>query len=248
MNYAATKSFNFAAGVIDRQTIRNRFCGPPESGNGGYICGMMAAYMDGPVTVTLRRPPPLDTPLDIVSTAEGGIELHDDGGMLVECRSGYLDFEVPEPPSLADATLASMLYDGYRQHSYPGCFVCGPDRGRGDGLRVFAGPCLDCEDSKIVSAPWIPDDTLCAADGRIASQFLWAALDCPGYFAMGTNPEPALLGRMSGEIIDRPRPGDICIVIGWPIGRDGRKMFAGTAIFDAAGKLLGRAKATWITI
>jgi hypothetical protein len=45
--------------------IPSRFCGPPGSGNGGYVCGRIAAYVDGPVTVTLRRPPPLATPMAV---------------------------------------------------------------------------------------------------------------------------------------------------------------------------------------
>jgi len=45
--------------------IPSRFCGPPGSGNGGYVCGRIAAYVDGPATVTLRRPTPLGAPMAI---------------------------------------------------------------------------------------------------------------------------------------------------------------------------------------
>ena len=38
-------------------TIPSRFNGPAGVGNGGYVCGRIAAYVDGPATVTLRRPP-----------------------------------------------------------------------------------------------------------------------------------------------------------------------------------------------
>ena len=44
-------------------TIAKRFCGPPRSGNGGYVCGSLAAFVEGTAEVTLRRPPPLDRPL-----------------------------------------------------------------------------------------------------------------------------------------------------------------------------------------
>src|SRR6185503_12253340 len=48
--------------------IDKRFCGPPNSGNGGYVCGRLAPHIPGGAEVTLRAPPPLDKPLDIVAT------------------------------------------------------------------------------------------------------------------------------------------------------------------------------------
>jgi hypothetical protein len=42
--------------------VAPRFCGPPGSANGGYACGLIAAYLDGQAEITLRRPPPLATP------------------------------------------------------------------------------------------------------------------------------------------------------------------------------------------
>jgi len=50
-------------------TIPSRFCGPPGSGNGGYVCGRIAGYLHGPVTVTLRQPPPLATPMAVERAA-----------------------------------------------------------------------------------------------------------------------------------------------------------------------------------
>jgi len=44
--------------TTDHVTIERRFCGPPESGNGGYSCGLLAAHVGGPAEVTLRRSPP----------------------------------------------------------------------------------------------------------------------------------------------------------------------------------------------
>jgi hypothetical protein len=44
-------------------TIPSRFRGPSGVGNGGYVCGRIAGYLDGPATVTLRRPPPLASPM-----------------------------------------------------------------------------------------------------------------------------------------------------------------------------------------
>ena len=43
--------------------IAERFCGPPNSGNGGYVCGLLAKHLTGTVTVRLKAPPPLKTKL-----------------------------------------------------------------------------------------------------------------------------------------------------------------------------------------
>jgi hypothetical protein len=53
--------------VSDPIVIDRRFRGPPESGNGGYTCGLVAGRVDGPAEVTLRLPPPLEEPLTVAS-------------------------------------------------------------------------------------------------------------------------------------------------------------------------------------
>lgn len=59
-------------------------------------------------------------------------------------------------------------------------------------------------------------------------------------------PEP-LLGRLHGRVDRAPIAGERCIVIGWPLGWDGRKGYAGTALWSAdQGELLASARATWI--
>src|SRR4030095_750872 len=48
--------------------VEHRFRGPPELGQGGYACGLVAEHIDAPVaTVSLRRPVPLETPLKVRS-------------------------------------------------------------------------------------------------------------------------------------------------------------------------------------
>jgi hypothetical protein len=46
-------------------TVPSRFNGPPTSGQGGYACALLAAHLEGPAAVSLRRPIPLDEPLEI---------------------------------------------------------------------------------------------------------------------------------------------------------------------------------------
>jgi hypothetical protein len=51
---------------METMTIPRRFRGPPNSGNGGYVCGMLARHIAGAAEVTLRAPPPLETELSVV--------------------------------------------------------------------------------------------------------------------------------------------------------------------------------------
>jgi len=48
-------------------------------------------------------------------------------------------------------------------------------------------------------------------------------------------------------VIDAPvRTGEPHVVIGWPIMADGRKLHAGSALFDASGRVLARSRQLWI--
>lgn len=225
-------------------TIAGRFNGPPDSGNGGYVCGLVAATLRADVRVRLLAPPPLDTPLTLDAAGEGEWTLAGPAGAVAKASSARLDLDVPLPPRYVQAVWASQHYAGFREHSFPDCFVCGPHRRRGDGLRIFPGML----DSGIVAAPWLPADSLDRGDGRVAVEFHWAALDCPGYFAVSGGRRMMLLGEMQAHVDRRVRVGDPCTVIGWRIGIDGRKHTAGTAIFDEDGELCARARATWIEI
>jgi hypothetical protein len=53
---------------------------------------------------------------------------------------------------------------------------------------------------------------------------------------------------MSARIDARPRPGDRCAVVAWPTGREGRKLFASSALLRADGGVLAVAQATWLAI
>ena len=85
--------------------------------------------------------------------------------------------------------------------------------------------------------------------GIIGPEFVWAALDCVGYFATGAPDYPmSLLGRMTAEVRGTPRIDEQCVVVGWSEGREGRKLHAGTAVFGSDRRLLGRARQTWIRV
>lgn len=217
-------------------TIDARYNGPPGSANGGYTCGVVAGLVDSTAEVTLRRPPPLGRPLEI-ERAGSRVALLDGGELVAEGVPAEVDIDVPAPVSFAEAERASASYPGFVEHPFPTCFVCGPGRPADDGLRIYAGP---VEGRELVAAPWVPP--------AARPELVWAALDCPGGFAagIGAGRGEMVLGRLAARIERLPDPGARCVVVGWPIGEDGRKFYAGTAVFTGEGRVLARARATWI--
>ena len=227
-------------------TIQRRFCGPPDSGNGGYVCGLVAGYLAGETEVTLRRPPPLETPLDVRVVEGDRVHLLDRIDLVAEGRLCPVESKVPFRPSFEQARLAAEMYAGFRHHFYPTCFVCGPARAPKDGLRIFAGT---LPDSEAVASPWIPHRSLVDETGRVKNEFIWAALDCPGYFAVNKGRHRyMLLGRMAAAVYRRPRAADRCVVAAWHLHSEGRKHFAASALLSENGHLLGCARATWIEV
>lgn len=229
--------------------IASRFCGPPTSGNGGYTCGRLATLLGGPVEVTLRKPPALDRPLRAEATGQR-LSLHDGELLVAEARrvpASELDVPMPSPPTFAEATDASRTYPGFERHAFATCFVCGPARAPGDGLRIFPGR-LPGHAGDVVAAPFVPDASLDDGTGFVRPEFLWASLDCPGFWAASTHElAVALLGRMTADV-EPVKVGTPCVVVGWGLGSEGRKIFAATALFDERGVSRGRARQVWIKI
>ena len=226
--------------IIDR-----RFCGPPASGNGGYVCGRLASYIDGCAKVRLIIPPPLDTPLRVVRTP-AGVELLCHDQLVAKAWPHHFEQHVPACPTLADAREMASRYGGFDHHVFPTCFVCGPGREEGDGLRIFPGL---SHDSTLVSSPWVVDHSLCDEHGKLYPWFVWCALDCPsGWAFLHGSERPAVLGEFSVQINSTIACGQELIVVGWEIQRLGRKHHTGSALYSAAGVLLASGQATWFEI
>jgi hypothetical protein len=226
-------------------SVERRFRGPPSSGNGGYCAGLLAEGLAGSVEVTLHSPPPLERALRL-TIGEQQVSLFAGEERVAEARVTPLDLSVPAAPTFEQAQACASRFAGFEAHLFPECFVCGPARAAGDGLRIFPGR---ADGLPLVAAAFSPDPTLTGGvpGVPVRAAVAWAALDCPGYFA-AAHGERALLGRMTAELTRPPLSGERCVVIGWPLGREGRKIYAGTALFDATGVLLGRARQTWIAL
>ncbi len=222
--------------------IPARFRGPPDSANGGYVCGAVARHLQGRVEVTLRRPPPLETAMRVVRPTEGHVELHDDHGLVAEARVSTDELAVPPSVGYSQSVAAALGYRGFAPgFTFASCFVCSPERA--DGLRIFPGPVPGG-----LAAPWIPDPSLGDPTGTITSEIVWAALDCPTFFVSTEPGRLALLGRMTAEVSGVVRGGEPHVVVAQSLGSEGRKRFGSSAIYSAKGELCAAARATWITI
>ncbi len=229
--------------IMATLTIARRFCGPAQSANGGYFSGCVAAQAAHTMTVRLIRPPPLDTPLTVRELEGGELAITLGEERIGEARPTTLTIDLPKPPEYFEAVEASRRYAGFAHHRFPTCFVCGTDRPRGDGMRIFAGPIPERD---LVAAPWVPDSSLDRGDGKVRPEFMSAALDCPGFYAVSLDDRMMLLGEFTAHVNRLVHVGERCTVTGWRIASDGRKHTAGTAVFDEDGELCGSARALWI--
>jgi hypothetical protein len=238
-------------GVTDSLVIPPRFCGPPGSGNGGYACGRIAACADGPVLVTLRRPVPLATAMQVERDGVGSVRIYHGRVLIAEAASSPAipAAQIPGPVSPAEARAAAGRAGYYADPVFPDCFVCGVNRQPGDGLRIFPGP---VPGRALWAAPWTPGPSVASAAGRVRPEVVWAALDCPSGIAAaeaaGLSQDTAiLLGQMTASLTAPPAPGDQCRVIAWPGGCDGRKLLAGSALLGPRGEVLATARSVWLT-
>jgi hypothetical protein len=221
-------------------TIEPRFNGPPESGHGGYSCGLLGASFEAPMAVSLRVPPPLSRPLTV-----DGDRLLDGDTLVAAATPAEVAPALPPMPATAPPAPDDPVYGELHEHPFPTCFACGPDRAPGDGLRIFAARIAGGDG--MVAAPWTPDPNLAGADGNVEPIFVWAALDCPTGHACAIE-TPAVLARLALRRLAPVRAGEPHVVAAWPLHRDGRKHHAAGCLYDAAGTPLAVSVSLWIEL
>ena len=231
----------------DSLVVPARFNGPPDSANGGYVAGLLAARVGGAyaVTVTLREPPPLKVPLHLQHDDEGRLVASFGGAVIATAEPGELLHDQVDPVTLGSAAEAEERYAGLRSHPFPTCFACGPERPDGDGLGLRPGRVAD--DDR-VACTWTPDASLADHDGLVAEPLVWAALDCPSGWASDLEARPMVLGRITAAVDERPPAGDRCVIVARVRDQEGRKTFTASTAYDPDGRVLGRAEATWIAL
>lgn len=227
-------------------SIERRFSGPPDCANGGYAAGVFARALPDDVAVRLHQPVPLETELQLANPDPARWELRCHEACIASARATSF---TPEVPDLALSYRdAASISDGYRKLSnlrFNGCFVCGIARAPSDGLCIFPGA---VPNTNMVAAPWRPDPSVGTADGRVHDEIVWAALDCPGYFAAFSDRRYALLGELAVRI-ERPLSvGEEYVVVAWPGSVEGRKRRAGSALYDREQRRVAFAAAIWIEV
>ncbi|MEV8630474.1 hotdog fold domain-containing protein [Streptosporangium sp. NPDC051023] len=227
-------------------TVPARFRGPEGSANGGWIAGTVSeashgARHDSAVEVTLHAPTPLETELSLRHLANSATLTHGDT-LLVEAIPVAEQLTAPAFVPFNEAARAEGGFAGLTGHAFPGCFTCGL-RTPGDGLRIFPGPVPGTD---LVAAGWRVPMTVTDEDGVVPDAIIWAALDCATGWAHFTPGEFALLGRLTAQVNRRVYPGGTYSVVARATGREGRKLFGESAVYEVDGTLVAAAKAVWI--
>ena len=180
----------------------------------------------------------------MVPTA-GGVELRGGSSPVATASTGPVGWSEVEPVDEATAREAQRSYAGWLCHPFPTCFVCGPDRLPGDGLRLTPG-WLDGRPEQ-TACTWVPDDTADPAQ-------TWAAMDCPGGWSGGLAGRPMVLGTITARVERPARPGERCVVVGRHLGTDGRKTRTAATLWSVAPdgarepELLATSEHVWIAV
>ncbi|MDP9440843.1 MAG: hypothetical protein M3P34_01390 [Actinomycetota bacterium] len=131
---------------------------------------------------------------------------------------------------LLTALLGATVCGGRRPPHLSGCH-----RGHGDG-----GVAVDAVTIDRRRGP-ARGPTGCLGRARLPE---WPLVDQRA----GGAPGPAVLGQLAVRIDRLPHVGEAVVVGGWQTGADGRKLFAGAAVWTIDGEALAVASATWIVL
>jgi hypothetical protein len=231
--------------MAERVVIDRRYRGFERVVQGGYTSGLLAGFVDGPARVSLRGPVPMERPLRVEHEREP-VALCDDTDVLAEAIPATLELDLPEHVSVQEAETASSTYPGHHRHPFPGCFCCGPDRDRGDGLRIFPGRLPEHD---AVAAPWIPEASVADERGIVRPEVIWAAFDCPQLWSLMLSAPPdsadrVVTGGLETRLAGPVRAGQSYVIVAWPSGSEGRRLFADAALFSDTGEAFAVSRQT----
>jgi hypothetical protein len=234
--------------VTDTLSIPAFFKGPPSSGNGGYTCGRVASLIDAEVAeVSLRSPPPLDTPLEVTREGER-VTVRNRDTLVAEGAPSDLFVDVPDPVPAGevDAAQEAGRERWAKDHPFPTCVVCGPARPDGFGIVPAALPGRD----DLFGAAWTPDARSDDGGGCVRPEFVWAALDCPTSAPVanfGDGP-PMVLASLTARLGCPLRVGEPHTILSWALDEEGRKHWSAAALYDSDGFLTCASRALWIEL
>jgi hypothetical protein len=216
--------------------------------HGGYVAGLLAAHMEGPVRVFLRRPPQLNLSL-VIEDGDGTLRLRDgEGAVIMEAaradglRSSSLPTVTLEEARARPGALATY------EHPYPNCFVCGTARRDGLGVR-----CSAPDGAHVVTGVWTPSGPLLSGHDTVPRPLLWAVADCLTAWSFCDHwgdPQwwPAVTGQIAMAVTEDVPAGEPCVLVGRLAGREGRRIILEAGIASADGTVLAHGEATWVSV
>ena len=236
----------------DTFELASRYCGPPQSGNGGYFCGRIADHFGGPVAIRLKAPPPLEVPLVIEREDTRAKVLHGTQVIAEVSSKGTAPAPVAYLPLSEVQTISAQgLIASKINHPFPTCFVCGPDRKHQDGMRIFTGP---NQEKTLYAAHWSADLCWSTDSKHIDHRFIWAAMDCPSSgpaFATALEPQSTIayvLGTLEVHI-ERPVPAGRDYVVTSVLDEDTGKLYrTRVSLYGEDGVHYASGRAVWVQV
>ena len=204
--------------LLETVTVPARFSGPPNSGNGGYTCALLARHIGNPAEVTLRKPVPIGRAMQITRDHDSYSLLNADL-IIAEGKPTSIVVDLPKPVTYIEAQAAAENSPAFKDHPFPTCFVCGPQRAHGDGLRIFPGIIGESPKGRTFACSWLPAAEFADDAGNVKPEFIWSAMDCPTGFAAGFPYMGKLVtGRLAVNLIAPVRAEEKCVIMSWPLG------------------------------
>jgi hypothetical protein len=239
--------------MSDQIWLDRWFQGPSGSGQGGWTAHLLAGRIDHPVTMAIRAPVPLETPLDVTH------DVQNDRWLLVDHTGPQAVtvmvaepweslFAATEPVTVEAAAAARRRFTTVVDpHPVPFCFSCGLQH---DSMRVHAGPLGDDRFATDWTAPsWAVGD-----DGAVDPGPLWAALDCTAawYIGYSRGPRTPVTVQYAVDVLEPIDPAVNYALVGWSGDHssewDGRKRHGASAAFAPDGTCVARAASFWLSI
>ncbi|MGW1956881.1 hypothetical protein ACWCPI_29715 [Streptomyces sp. NPDC001920] len=230
----------------DTIVVPELYAGYPRVAFGGYVAGLLAQRVGAPtVRVDFRGPVPLDVPVRIAATANGGAELGEAERPLTAARPAELRLDPPAAPSWEEAYAAAERFRAAPPSGVADCFGCGL-RAADRGLRVHGTP---VPDRALVASAWVPSRVFAGQDGLLPTPLVWGALDCPGHWAgrfLGAQQPGAVTASLTGTILRPVVAGERYVSYAWLLSESGRKHTMGVALATADGEVCALSEALWI--
>lgn len=225
-------------------TIARRFQGVTGRGQGGHAAGLLTERVDGAATVDFFSPIPIERPLSVRHERDRW-ELVDGETLVLRARPYDGPISVPAPAGVPEAEAARRRAPLEDHRSVPDCFSCGTVVGT---MQVHAGP---LEGRPEHATPWTPPDWTAGPAGTVLDRFVWAAIDCPAGWRAASGSargRSAVTGQMQASITGPIVPGHTYALVAWADEWKGRRVAAGTSLFDEEGTLLASSQSIWISV